>query len=247
MKKFNLIDIGSAGLISDPWHDHPEAVGQVLKFEPRDAEANTPGVRFSPHALWSAETEKPFYIYRGLNGTGSSLLRQNFHYVAANYPELKFRGNRRLAETWFERCGEVSRTTLRCRTLDSVLQEERANGIQTAYDFLKVDAQGADMEILKGAGRYLRTECMGVQCELFTIPLYEDVMLLDEAVAWLRAQGFGLWKKHPAHGTFASQHDCVFLKADADTAELQRALSLPVRSPSRLLQVGRRLKRLLKS
>ena len=171
MKKYNIIDIGSTGLLSEPWLSHPDAVGQVLKFEPRDADERELNVRFLPHALWSVNEEREFYVYRGFGGTGSSLFLQNYHYVAMHFPELKERGDRRLAATWFERSGEVRRERISCRTLDSVLSDIRVEGGGLPYQFLKVDAQGADFEILKGAINYLQHECLGLQCELFTVPL----------------------------------------------------------------------------
>ena len=240
MARFNIIDIGSAGLLAEPWSQHPEVVGNLLKFEPRDQDQQLPRVHFLPYALWSEEGERDFHVYRGFGGTGSSLLRQNFHYVAANFPELKLRGSPQLARTWFERSGEIRREKLACRTLDSVLAELYAGGHAIRYKFLKVDAQGADFEILQGAREYLHTECLGLQCELFTIPLYEQMTLLDEVAAWLAGEGFFLWRKCPAHGTFDSQHDCIFLKSGADTLELRRALELPVRRPSLIRRVWRR-------
>jgi FkbM family methyltransferase len=245
MRKFNLIDIGSAGLLSEPWAQHPEAVGHVLKFEPRDEDAKVEGVTFLPHALWSQSEERDFYVYRGFDGTGSSLYRQNYAYVAANFPDLKQRGDPAWARSWFERSGETRRMKMRCVTLDSALAELRASGHSHRYQFMKVDAQGADFDILCGAREYLRRDCLGVQCELFTVPLYEGIVLLDEVVAWLAGEGFDLWQKHPAHGTFHSQHDCVFIKRDADTSDLKQALALPVRRRGLASRVISRLRRSL--
>lgn len=243
MSKFNIIDIGSAGLLAEPWSHHPDLVGKILKFEPRDADGHLPNVKFLPYALWSKCEERDFYIYRGFGGTGSSLFQQNFRYVAANFPDLKRCGNARWAQTWFERSGEVERKKLVCRTLDWALAEIRNGGHTGRYDFLKVDAQGADFQILQGAYEYLHSDCLGVQCELFTLPLYEGITLFDEAVAWMEAQGFVLWRKHSAHGTFASQHDCVFLKREADTRELQRALNMTVPQRSLFTRITGRFKR----
>jgi FkbM family methyltransferase len=245
MTTFNLIDIGSAGDVSEPWNSYPETVGHILKFEPRDADSTNEKITFLPHALWSTEEERPFYIYRGFNGTGSSLYKQNYHYVAANFPSLKARGATELANTWFERSGEIKRTVLKCRTLDSVLAEQEAKGKGRVYQFLKVDAQGADLDILAGATNYLRSQCLGVQCELFTLPLYEGIKLIDEATQWLKDLGFDLVIKHEAHGTFLSQHDCVFLKRGANTSELREILNRPPLKKNLTERVVNRLKRVL--
>lgn len=79
-----------------------------------------------------------------------------------------------------------------------------------------IDAQGAEYEILKGSQSFLSESCIGLHLELFTLPLYKGITLLDDVEAYLLNFGFQLVKKYPAHGTFDSQHDCLFLKDRAD-------------------------------
>jgi FkbM family methyltransferase len=209
-----LIDVGSVGSLPSPWNEHARRIAHLLKFEPRDrAGSSNPHVATCNTALWDAECERSFFIYQGQRGTGSSLFEQNVEYVRENFDELRSRGPRRLAETWFERSRLVRVEKVRCRRLDDVLAEH-----ELPYEFLKIDAQGAEYEILRGAEGFLRDSCIGLHLELFALPLYKGIKLLPEVEHHLAGLGFELAKKYPAHGSFDSQHDCVFLKSGASGA-----------------------------
>ncbi|MDY6823758.1 MAG: FkbM family methyltransferase [Thermodesulfobacteriota bacterium] len=214
----NFIDVGSAGEIPSPWDQNRGRLGYILKFEPRDNASDDPNITTIDCALWEKEEERPFYIYKGLNGTGFSLFEQNTEWVNANFDDLKILGDKWLADTWHDRDRLVKTETIHCRTLDSVLTELDK---PFAYDFLKIDAQGAEYNILKGAENYLNTQCIGLHLELFVIPLYKDIKLLHEVKAYLRRFGFVLAKTFPPHGSFHSQHDCLFLKPSADPDRLR--------------------------
>lgn len=209
----NLIDVGSIGPLPSPWNQKASRIAHLLKFEPRDrSRSSSPRVRVLDTALWDSECERDFFIYRGYRGTGSSLFEQNVDYVRANFEALRQRGPRHLAETWFERSELVRVERIRCRRLDDVLA-----GLDdpVSYHFLKIDAQGAEYPILRGAESFLRERCLGLHLELFTLPLYQGIRLLPEVVRHLEGLGFERVRQYPAHGSFDSQHDCVFLKVAA--------------------------------
>ena len=212
-----FIDVGSIGGLPDPWRANANLVKFLLNFEPNDAPARELNRMTYNTAVWEAEATLPFYIYKGFNATGSSLFKQNIEYVRSNYERLKDRGPRHLAETWFERSQLVDTVELKCRTIDLVLKDEFPS---TAFHFMKIDAQGAEYNILRGAESLLSGSCVGLHLELFVLPLYDGIALLDEVENYLLQFGFRLVKKFPAHGTFESQHDCVFLKTRGDPALL---------------------------
>lgn len=205
----NFIDVGSAGSLPFPWREHRGSILHRLNFEPRGRPDRNPHVVTVDVALWEEDCERDFYVCGGVRGQGSSLFPQNYDYVRENFEQLRLRGPKRLAETWFERSKLDGVERVTCRRLDDVL-EELNHPFQ--YHFLKVDSQGAEYEILRGAGGFLRESCLGLQLELFTIPLYEGIRLLPDVVEYLDGLGFDLVVRFSAHGTFDSQHDCVFLK-----------------------------------
>ena len=208
-----FIDVGSIGGLPDPWNSNAVVVKFLLNFEPNEPPKRGPNFMTYNTAVWESECTLPFYIYKGLNTAGSSLFKQNYKYVRGNYDRLKVRGPEDLAETWFDRSELVRTTHLNCRTIDDVLREEF---MSTQFHFMKIDAQGAEYNILKGSRAWLSDSCVGLHLELFVIPLYEGIILLDEVQKFLSKFGFYLAKKFPAHGTFDSQHDCLFLKELGD-------------------------------
>jgi FkbM family methyltransferase len=74
------------------------------------------------------------------------------------------------------------------RTLDSVLDGLSAEGDRT---FLKIDAQGYELKVLKGARRALK-RIQGLQLEMSLVPLYRGETLLPKMVALLNELGFSL-------------------------------------------------------
>ncbi|NJP04126.1 MAG: FkbM family methyltransferase [Chloroflexaceae bacterium] len=180
-----------------------------MRFEPRETASDNPFITTIDAALWDRAEERDFYIYRGRKGSGSSLFPQNVDYVRANFEQLRTRGPSYLAETWFERSQLERVERIACRTLDSILL---APGQRIQYHFLKVDAQGAEYQVLRGGETFLRGGCVGLHLELFEIPLYQGMTLLPEVVEYVATLGFEPVRKLPAHSTFNSQYDVIFLK-----------------------------------
>ena len=213
----NFIDVGSAGGLPDPWRKNARSVKFLLNFEPNGKSSRHASSLTYNTAVWDSDAVLPFYIYKGFESTGSSLFEQNIDYVRVNYETLKLRGPAALSETWFTRSALLKIIELRCRTLDGILHDELPD---VSFHFLKIDAQGAEFNILNGAQTLLSGSCIGLHLELFTVPLYKGIALLDQVQEFLSQFGFELVKKFPAHGTFASQHDCLFLKSTGDLALL---------------------------
>jgi FkbM family methyltransferase len=205
----NLIDVGSAGDLPSPWRKNASKILHLLRFEPRDKPRRSPYIMTLNTALWEKNCDRNFYCYRGFGGTGSSLFEQNYEYVTENFETIRSRGSKYLASTWLERSQLDRIERISCCRLDDVLQKL---GHPFLYHFIKIDAQGAEYEILKGAETFLMDSCLGLHLELFVIPLYKEIKLLPEVVEYLDGFGFELVKKFQAHGSFDSQHDCIFLK-----------------------------------
>lgn len=208
-----FIDVGSVGGMPAPWNSNANLVKFLLNFEPNESPTRGPNSMTYNTAVWEAEETLPFHIYKGFHATGSSLFKQNYEYVKNHYADLQRRGPLHLAETWFDRSQLVKTIPLKCRTIDNVLRDEFPT---VPFHFMKIDAQGAEFNILKGSQALLSGSCTGLHLELFVLPLYEGIVLLGEVEAYLSKFGFQLAKKFPAHGTFNSQHDCLFLKEQGD-------------------------------
>jgi FkbM family methyltransferase len=93
-------------------------------------------------------------------------------------------------------------------TLDSVFHAYRRPGERV---FLKIDTQGFEAEVLKGAHASL-PEMQGVQLELSTVPLYAGQALYDHFVDFFRDRGFVLWSVIPG---FVDPRTAQMLQFDA--------------------------------
>ncbi|MFM2063087.1 MAG: hypothetical protein RLZZ507_2757 [Cyanobacteriota bacterium] len=74
-------------------------------------------------------------------------------------------------------------------TLDAFCQDE---GIDT-IDFLQIDVQGADLQVLQGASEILNRGVLGVQIEVEFSPLYLNQPLFADVDTHLRNIGFSLF------------------------------------------------------
>lgn len=203
----NFIDVGSIGGLPEPWHRNAHFIKFLLNFEPNDTIKIGENFMTYNTVIWEKEEIKPFFIYKGLRGTGSSLFEQNYKYVTDNIETLKLKGNKRLAHTWFDRSQLVRQINVQCETLDSVVNKKFST---TQFHFIKIDAQGAEYNILNGAFKVLEN-CVGLHLELFNLPLYKDIALRDQVVSFLSNLDFELVRVYPSHGTFDSQNDCLFI------------------------------------
>jgi FkbM family methyltransferase len=74
-------------------------------------------------------------------------------------------------------------------TLDSFLATE---GVQEV-DFLQIDVQGADLQVLKGAAEVLERSVLAVQIEVEFAQIYQNQPLFADIDSHLRKQGFTLF------------------------------------------------------
>jgi len=105
------------------------------------------------------------------------------------------------------------RIELRTTTLAAELIRQRAL-IGFQRPFLKMDTQGHDLAVARGAGASLR-EFLGLQSELAIKPLYEGAPRYDEAIAFYRSQGFELSAFVPnnlGHFPRLLETDCIMYR-----------------------------------
>lgn len=78
-------------------------------------------------------------------------------------------------------------------TLDAFCSQESVEAI----DFLQIDVQGADLQVLEGASQILKT-VLGIQIEVEFSPLYQDQPLFADVDSHLRARDFSLFDIYTA-------------------------------------------------
>ena len=177
-RKLRLIDVGARWGVS--WQF--AALGttaESLCFEPDPEEcarlvaASTPGVTYLPFALAEAAGELELTITAEPACSSTYKPRQRLHEV---YPAL-----------WMLRPERT--VTVAARPLDAVLSDQGMPGA----DLIKLDTQGSELDILRGAEACLR-HCLAIDIEVEFNPLYENQALFCDVDRFLRDRGFALWR-----------------------------------------------------
>ena len=103
---------------------------------------------------------------------------------------------------------EVSKTKMvECDTIDSSLKELKINTL----DYLKIDTQGAELEILKGLGDY---KPLMIKCEIQIFSMYKKEPSWTEVTDYLYKLGYIVsdWKNIGSHATRTPvEMDMVFI------------------------------------
>src|SRR5262249_21399103 len=103
--------------------------------------------------------------------------------------------------------------TRRLRRLDSLLGQIEPPG------FLKIDAQGYELQILKGASKIL-SDVEAVLLEIAVIEINKGAPLLDEVIAFMKAIGFVAYEILEIHrrplDQALNQVDIVFVREKSE-------------------------------
>jgi hypothetical protein len=218
MKKINVIDVGSVGGPDIHWKNHLNKVGHTLSFEPNELPIlEGKDLRYDC-AIWNFNGQSKFYI-SGPNGVGSSLLEQNFDWVQENFDRIRFEGNPKFNNTWFERSRILKEVPCQVKTLDTVLAEINQVHPSLSYHFLKSDTQSGESFVLEGAKQFLTHECIGLDLELFRYPLYKNLITEDVVKDYLSSLGFSIAGWTGYINSFHCSADYLFLRNEPRNAE----------------------------
>lgn len=175
---FNYIDVGARGDISSPWSELEEK-SIIVGFEPDSKESQRLNSKFKNRkyfdiALWSEQTNKDVYINEW--ESTSSMYKPNSRFIE-DFEEQHWKGRK-----------PKFTANVQCDTLDSILQE---NNI--VPDFIKIDTQGAELEILKGAESLLINYSPMVTCELWCAEVYKNAPLMHEVIEYMTSLGYQIF------------------------------------------------------
>jgi len=107
--------------------------------------------------------------------------------------------------------------TVEVSTLDEVIDELLA-GVADPHVFLKLDTQGWDLEVLRGAARSLAS-IDALQTEVAAQPVYEDMPSMRESLDHLDQVGFdvsGFFPVNLDNALRAVEFDCVAVRRPTD-------------------------------
>lgn len=198
-----LVDVGMRHGVEGFWNNF-NANLDVVGFEPDQEECDrinstSPPFRQRcfPVALDSKAQERSFFE-RGANNASNGFMRHNiwwthrFGHNAASWDPLHLNLPRRESIEQ-ETPSDVRREQVNTRTIQTSTLYEFLNEIEfECPDFLKVDTEGADFEVIQGAEKLLNpTGILGIKCEFRLIPDREGA-LFHEIFSYMVSKGYFL-------------------------------------------------------
>jgi FkbM family methyltransferase len=178
-KNLVVVDVGCRWGFADFWQQlSPHVV--LYGFDPDPAECERlrasykeANVHLVPLALAEEPGERTLYLTREM---ACSSLYQPDPALTGSFPELAC-------------ASEVGTSKIVVTTLDEWSAANRVAEI----DFIKLDTQGAELDVLRGGGRALDS-VRALEVEVEFNPIYIGQPLFGDVDRFLRDRGFVLWK-----------------------------------------------------
>ena len=146
--------------------------------------------------LWSENCKKKLYVLNKRSGSSSMYKPSKEGYDLYNFKKKDF--------SLFDISEEIE---VECTTINESLSQLNINHI----DFLKIDTQGSELEILKGLGEY-RPLMMKVEAQV--VPMYTGVPNWSELVNYLYKKNYMTceWTPIGSHLTRSpAEMDMIFI------------------------------------
>jgi FkbM family methyltransferase len=188
--KILVLDVGAWGGASKEWACIGKFV-EIIGFEPDSAECQrlnsvpsnyVSSEKYYPYAISGKTGPREFYVTK--SPTCSSLLKP----VEKEWKRYGVPGSSRHSRA------EVVKTLV----LDTITLDDFCGRENIIPDFVKLDTQGSEMEILQqGFSNHLH-RVIGLEIEVEFVPLYEGQPLFSEIEIFLRENRFDLYglKRH---------------------------------------------------
>lgn len=193
--KICMCDIGASGELGQPWNHLDSSQLQVIGFEPDSNEYEKvqqkyPTNKYFNIGLWSSDTVRPYYLtqqdyFSNFKYGTSSMFPPNIAELSKNFGDVD-RG--RVTHKVFE---------IKCSTLDKTVYEE---GV--IPDIIKIDTQGSECDIIKGAEKLLSRHAPIVTLETWTEEIYKGAPLSYEIMKIMDDYGYRLFQIEPAASRF---------------------------------------------
>jgi FkbM family methyltransferase len=187
-ERFTIVDGGAREVDRDPrWRPFPPRRLRFIGFEPDVAEAERLNAPPGPGGIeWQ-------FVGAGLWGSSGTL---SFEHNNVGGGSSFLRQNRALTDRWkFENPEETTLARdiffpLRYEPMQVVSLADWSGDAQVkCIDFLKLNVQGGELEILRGAGTLL--DCvLGILVEVSFVESYHNRPMFADIDQFLRAQGF---------------------------------------------------------
>lgn len=174
----SYLDIGARWGISWPWSQIQSDKLEVFLVEPDLEEAEILKKQgysnVLPYALWGKETELTLKI-NNLPAT-SSVFEPNLKFLKQFPDSQRFEAREKI--------------NIKTKTIDGLASEGELNSI----DFVKIDVQGGEHEILQGGENFLKNNIVGLEVEVEFAEMYQNQPLFSDIDIFVRGKlGLELW------------------------------------------------------
>lgn len=169
-------------------------VENIIMFEPQpgvfsilESNLNGKGVILVNCALGSIKCQKEMFVETANQGQSSSIMKPVVH--STQYPHIRF----------------DNKIEIQVERLDEYLI---LNNLTNKYNFINMDVQGYEMEVLKGSTKTLN-DIKYIMTEVNRDELYENCARVEELDAFLEGYGFSRVETDWAGGTWG---DAFYIK-----------------------------------
>ena len=192
----SFIDIGASGGLDNEWKGM-EAYMNIIGFEPDVEEYNKLIMNKNSHtyfniAVSDKKEQKELYIRQS---QGNSSFYENNDSIINKFPHA-------------ERFKIIDKVLINTDTLDNILKSDD----YIKMDFLKIDVEGGELNVLKGAESVLINGIFAIQAEVRFLEFYKNSPLFPEVHTFITSKGFELfdlnryfYKKRPYFGSLKGQ------------------------------------------
>ena len=210
-----VLDVGAnTGQYRDFLRERALFQGRVVSFEPVTHNARILLDRAANDSRWSIES----YALGSKHGPASLNVSMESQFSSFLEPASSTRA------TSFAGLMEAGHTeNVIVETLDDVFPSlQQRLGFRNPY--LKIDTQGYDLEVLRGAARSLR-QIKALQIEASIIPIYKGMPNYVESIEFLNRLGFSITGLYPIsrdEKLRLIEFDCVMINEEKATDETDR-------------------------
>lgn len=191
MEEINFIDVGcdnnKESCIVDPWYRNRKYINFLLGFDPLlsdsyKKEIEKTGIKYKLFKKGIFNFNRKRKFYRLYKKDSSSFYIPNYD-VIKKYKKYK---NYKKMYKYKVKLIEI----IECIRLDDII-----NKIKINFDFVKIDVQGDEYNVIESIGKYLDTQIVGICVEVNYVKNYKNIILKKRVHKLLKKHNFYRYKK----------------------------------------------------